>query len=227
MTKVEKTKPQPPAPAGQQALRTKLRGRPSKAQATLIDADILDIAAELFGQLGYTDTSMEAVAARAGVAKRTLYARYPDKTALLKDVINSIIKRAASPEPMEFLDLRSCLSFHVENYFVICEDPAMRVIVSMGDQSVQNIPELAAIGHELTQSGMEGIARTITETAARTGVAVADPGFFAASLLDLAAGHYTRVRIGKLRSDFASYKFAARRIVSLLVAGIGAEAAGA
>ncbi len=41
--------------------------------------------------------------------------------------------------------------------------------------------------------------------------------------MDLASGHFNRVQVLKLRSDFASFKFAADRIVNMIMAGILAE----
>jgi len=40
-----------------------------------------------FVELGYADTSMEAIARAAGITRRSLYARYPDKRAIFADVI--------------------------------------------------------------------------------------------------------------------------------------------
>lgn len=47
----------------------------------------------LFLHDGYASTSMEAVAASAGVSKRTLYKRFPDKAALLREAVASLITR--------------------------------------------------------------------------------------------------------------------------------------
>jgi TetR/AcrR family transcriptional repressor of mexJK operon len=203
------------------AERPKLRGRPRKDHSPIIDADILKAAGELFGELGYRATSMEAVALKVGIAKRTLYVRYPDKVSLFKDVVTSIIGNAKTPEPRDFPDLRTCLTFHTENYFIIASHPSMRVIRALGDVEVQAIPELNAIGQELTRDiGIKPIAQTISDTAKRAGIHINDPDFISASLLDMASGHYNRVTLLNLRSDFASFKFASERIVNLLLAGI-------
>src|SRR5690349_11013464 len=79
--------------------RPKLRGRPRKEHAGNIDADILRAAIALFDEVGFDATAMEAVALRAGISKRTLYMRYPDKKALIKDVIASIVGSARNPDP--------------------------------------------------------------------------------------------------------------------------------
>ena len=44
---------------------------------------VLDAAVELFLANGFDQTSMDAIAARAGVSKSTVYAHYADKVALI------------------------------------------------------------------------------------------------------------------------------------------------
>lgn len=66
---------------------TPKRGRPTPDQAAAISEAILEAATELFLADGFERTAMEAVAARAGVPKSTLYKRYPDKVSLLRAVI--------------------------------------------------------------------------------------------------------------------------------------------
>jgi TetR/AcrR family transcriptional regulator, mexJK operon transcriptional repressor len=52
---------------------------------------VLDAATELFLRDGYGATSLEAVAAAAGVSKRTLYARFSGKAALLQVVVARLV----------------------------------------------------------------------------------------------------------------------------------------
>jgi AcrR family transcriptional regulator len=52
-----------------------------------IDAAILTAARELLVEVGYANLSMEAVAARAGVTKPTLYLRYPTRAVLVFEAI--------------------------------------------------------------------------------------------------------------------------------------------
>ena len=72
-------------------------GRPSHAQAEQLGERILDVATELFLAHGYGATSIEAIALRAGVSKRTFYHRYADKPALFSAVIHRIIERLRPP----------------------------------------------------------------------------------------------------------------------------------
>lgn len=52
---------------------------------------MLDAAAGLFLRDGFAATSIEAISARAGVSKRTLYARFPDKEAVFLAVAQRLI----------------------------------------------------------------------------------------------------------------------------------------
>ncbi len=204
--------------------RPKLRGRPRKDHAPVIDTDILKLATEIFAEKGYAATSMEAIAAKVGITKRTLYIRYPDKMSLYKTVLDQLIKGAGVPDPLSFSDMRSCLMHHTENYFIIASDPTMKVLRTLGAGDLIGVPELSQIAEEMTRDvGIIPIAKTIQETAVKEGLKVADPEFMASSILDLARGHFDRVQVLKLRSDFASFKFAAERIVTMLMAQIRSE----
>jgi AcrR family transcriptional regulator len=208
------------------AERPKLRGRPRKEHAGNIDTDILSAAIALFDEVGFDGTAMEAVAARAGISKRTLYMRYPDKKALIKAVITSIVGSARNPDPPAFMDMRSCLTFHLENFFMICNDPGMRVLMAMGDKSSQVMRELAPMGQEITyELGIRHIVQTIVDTAGRTGIRVDAPAFYAASLLDLAMAHYQRLRALGTTVGIAPALVASIRIVNLLLAGMQADCA--
>lgn len=208
------------------AERAKLRGRPRKEHAGNIDADILSAAIALFDEAGFDGTAMEAVAARAGISKRTLYMRYADKKALIKAVITSIVGSARNPDPPAFVDMRSCLLFHIENFFMICNDPGMRVLMAMGDKSSQVMRELAPMGQEITyELGIRHIVQTIVDTAGRTGMHVDSPDFYAASLLDLAMAHYQRLRTLGTTAGIAPAQVASTRIVNLLLAGMQADCA--
>ncbi|MFI6700787.1 TetR/AcrR family transcriptional regulator [Streptomyces sp. NPDC050509] len=74
------------------------RGRPRSAEA---DAAILEATRAALGELGWTKLTMGDVAARAGVAKTTLYRRWPSKSELVVDAV------AAPFDLMELADLGS------------------------------------------------------------------------------------------------------------------------
>ncbi len=61
-------------------------GRPTLKDAEQLHGRILDVATELFTKHGYGETSIEAIAAQAGIGKLTLYRRFKDKDALFQAV---------------------------------------------------------------------------------------------------------------------------------------------
>ncbi|RVV97922.1 TetR/AcrR family transcriptional regulator [Mesobaculum littorinae] len=72
-------------------------GRPSREQAAEINGRILSAATTLFLKRGVDGTSLEAIAAAAQIGKPTLYARYPDKSALFAAVIRAQVDAAMPP----------------------------------------------------------------------------------------------------------------------------------
>jgi AcrR family transcriptional regulator len=69
------------------------RGRPTKAEAKKLTETVLNAAATEFCDRGFDGARMDAIAQAAGITKRSLYARYPDKQALFSDVIRHAIER--------------------------------------------------------------------------------------------------------------------------------------
>jgi AcrR family transcriptional regulator len=67
-------------------------GRP-----TLSNEALLDKALEIFLDKGFERTSIDAITAAAGVAKRTVYLRYEDKTALFKAALERAIEEWIVP----------------------------------------------------------------------------------------------------------------------------------
>jgi TetR/AcrR family transcriptional repressor of mexJK operon len=84
---------EPPAPPR----RRPRGGRPSRAESERLGAHILDAAAELFFTAGYGATTIEAVAKRARISKRTFYDRFDDKAALFAAVVRRTIARLRPP----------------------------------------------------------------------------------------------------------------------------------
>jgi len=79
-------------------------GRPSRADALRLNERILAVASELFLTEGYGSTSIEAVAAGAGISKRTFYHRFDDKAALFAAVVHRIIEQIRPPADVPLLE---------------------------------------------------------------------------------------------------------------------------
>jgi AcrR family transcriptional regulator len=72
-------------------------GRPPRLQAEQIREQILDIATPLFLTGGYGVTSIEEVAKRARMSKRTVYSRFRDKAELFGAVVHRLVERMRPP----------------------------------------------------------------------------------------------------------------------------------
>ncbi len=79
-------------------------GRPSRTEAELLGERILDAATALFFTAGYGATTIEAVARRARISKRTLYHRFDDKSVLFSAVVHRTIDRLRPPAQVPLLE---------------------------------------------------------------------------------------------------------------------------
>jgi len=69
-------------------------GKPARrgpGRPTLSNEELLDTALDLFLEHGFERTSIEGICAAAGMAKRTVYARYGDKETLFKAALDRAI----------------------------------------------------------------------------------------------------------------------------------------
>jgi AcrR family transcriptional regulator len=90
-------------------------GRPRSEQA---EQAIIEATLDVFGEQGFEGVCIEAVAARAGVGKATIYRRWPNKEELLLTALGSL--KSPYPEP-KGLSVRDDLLAIME---VMCADRA-------------------------------------------------------------------------------------------------------
>jgi TetR/AcrR family transcriptional regulator, mexJK operon transcriptional repressor len=83
---------------------TRRGGRPSRIEALELNERILDVATELFLVQGSGLTTIEALARRAGISKRTFYHRFADKTVLFGAVVHRIIERVRPPPSVPLIE---------------------------------------------------------------------------------------------------------------------------
>ena len=165
-------------------------GRPSREQAALLGDRILDVAAYLFLTEGYGATSIEAVAQRAKISKRTFYHRFPDKSALFDAVLRRIIQ-GLKPSPdvplFEGGDLSEVLRRVARLALRASVAPMTLALTRLMLTEAQRFPELAAI---VAREGSRGEAvRQITallEHESRAGeLGIDRPEFAAEQFLSL------------------------------------------
>jgi len=123
-------------------------GRPSRVEAGQIRDQILDIATALFLRDGYGATSIEAVAKRARISKRTFYHRFPDKAALFAAVVHRIIEKLRPPAGIPLYDggsLEEILGRLARLMLRAAVAPTALALSRLMIAEAQRFPELAAI----------------------------------------------------------------------------------
>jgi AcrR family transcriptional regulator len=107
-------------------------GRPRSEQAR---AAILTATLNLLEQVGFVDLSIEAVAARAGVGKTTIYRWWPSKAVLVADAfMSSVIRETRFPDTGS---VREDLRAQMQRLAAIFRGPRGRILRSLigGGQS--------------------------------------------------------------------------------------------
>ncbi len=84
---------------------------------TLSHRAILTAALELVNELGYAATTIEGIAAKAGVGKTTIYRWWPSKGALLGEALASRLRKGPEPETGDLRrDLIRTIQVTLENF---------------------------------------------------------------------------------------------------------------
>ena len=134
---------------------------------------ILDAALDVFSEKGYAATRLEDVAARAGVAKGTIYLYVPSKQALFEALIRSAIalpiealeqRIAALDVPAETM-LRTLFAWMRREVLGTRRKEIARLVLSEAGR----FPEIAEFYHREVISRGLGILRRIAETAVARG----------------------------------------------------------
>jgi AcrR family transcriptional regulator len=186
-------------------------GRPSRVEAAQLSDRILDAATALFLGDGFGATSIEAVAKRAGISKRTFYHRFRGKEVLFEAVVRRLIERWMPPFDAVLLDapnLAETLRRAAERMLDVALTPEALALHRIVIAEAQRFPGLARILHDLgAAAGIERIARHLEQRIANGELPAIDPRFAAEQFILMvvtgprrrALGLGTPLRAGELR----------------------------
>jgi AcrR family transcriptional regulator len=168
--------------------RASLGGRPSRADSEKLGERILDAATALFLAHGYGATSIEQVAQRARISKRTFYHRFADKPALFGAVVHRIVERLrprADPPAVDGADLPAVLRHLAELILPAALSPQAIALHRLIVGESARFPRLVAVVNE--NSAVEDAVAMIAgllESEARAGrIALHDAVFAARQFL--------------------------------------------
>ena len=158
-------------------------GRPSRQQSALLADRILDVAETLFLGHGFGATSIEAVAKRAGISKRTFYHRFPGKERLFEAVVRRLIERWLPPFDTEFAEhpaLEDGLMHVAQHMLKIALTPEALALHRIVIAEARQFPGLARMMHEIgAASGIERIAKHLEPRIQSGELRAIDPRFAA------------------------------------------------
>ena len=158
-------------------------GRLSAEQTAQLPTRLLDAAMKLFSEQGFAATTMDQIAKEAGASTKTIYARYSNKTDILKEVVKRIVDRtvdsiqnqppveAAGASPRDFL-------------MTLCTQVAVRISTEAGALNKmafaesQHLPELKRMYADATATGAAMIKRAMEQWHAQGLIPDLDPADF-------------------------------------------------
>jgi AcrR family transcriptional regulator len=183
------------------SVRTGRGGRPSRIEALRLRERILEVAVELFLKEGYGSTTIEAVAARAGISKRTLYHRFDDKAALFAAVVHRIIEQLRPPREVPLLEgatVHEVLRRLAGLILHAALSPPALALHRLVTAEVARFPELAhAVSREGTTLELTAlIAELLAREASTAGLSPAARSFAAQQFLQMVIGIPQRRAVG-------------------------------
>ncbi len=158
-------------------------GRPSRLQSAQLSDRILDVATALFLGDGFGATSIESVAKRAGISKRTFYHRFRGKEELFEAVVRRLIDRWTPPFDTALLEaptLAESLRRTAQYMLDVALTPEALALHRIVIAEAQRFPGLARILHDLgAAAGVERIARHLEQRIGGGEIRPIDPYFAA------------------------------------------------
>ncbi|MFI9007919.1 TetR/AcrR family transcriptional regulator [Actinosynnema sp. NPDC053489] len=166
---------------------------------------ILTATRELIGEVGYAKLTIEAIAARAGVGKQTIYRWWPSKGAV---VFDSLLALGEAPDGGRELpdtgdveaDLKAVLRATAAEF----SDPAFEAPIRALNTEIINDPELAALYREKMEGPTRAAKLRRLRSARDAGQLAADADLdLLVDLLFAPLAQRWLLRSGPLDDDFA------------------------
>ena len=199
-------------------------GRPTRAQVEQRNRELLDKALDHFLEKGFERTTIDAITASLGMAKRTVYARYGDKATLFRAALQRAIDewivpveqlRAAECEEIE-ATLLAIARILIANIM----SPAGLRLMRITNSESYRMPEIGQYSYRRgTRQTIDYLVDLFTRRIDLRGDALADPQEVALAFLNLVLGE-ARASAWGMQLDEALIDRHARFRVSLFLKGL-------
>ena len=148
-------------------LRARGPGRLTATETALLQDRLLESAEALFVEQGFARATMDQIARRAGVGRKTLYARYSNKGEVLSAVVNRLLENAIAATPKRAAsghgDARSQLLRMARSLANLSEAPHVAGINRLIFAEAAQEPHLAALFLQLHARAADEVRRTLEE----------------------------------------------------------------
>jgi TetR/AcrR family transcriptional regulator, mexJK operon transcriptional repressor len=178
---------------GAKASRRTGAGRPTREQAHQRHEELLGHALNVFLDNGFERSTIEAIATSAGMAKRTIYAKYPDKAALFEAAVQRAVDRWIVPietlHAVETGDLEETLlaiaRLRLESYTSPAGIALQRILNADGHR----FPKLYRLAYDQgSVPALQFIADVLARHAATGSIEVDDPAVLGGAFLAMVVG---------------------------------------
>lgn len=183
---------------GESRGETRARGRPRSAVA---HRAILDAAIEILAEGGIESVTVEGIAARARVAKTTIYRRWPNKELLLVEAVSSVVRgEEALPDHGNIRDDLLDLARSVRTRYA--DGPLGRILPALLSSQLRR-PEFAAVVREQIIEPRRAFVLGIVERAVERGELRSDVDSELVFDMVIAPVFYGAVVLGRLPDERA------------------------
>lgn len=203
-------------------------GRPTREQALRRSEELLDCALEMFLDKGFEQTTIEAIASSAGMAKRTIYARYPDKPTLFRAAVQRAVDRWAVPvsalQAVETTDLEETLVAVARLRLDSVTSPDGIRLQRILNAEAYRFPDVHRLAYEQgTLPAVEFIADVLARHAAVGVIDLDDPELLGTSFLSLVVGGPAQGVLWGAAIDHRTIEERIRMCVRLFLDGVRAR----
>ena len=206
-------------------------GRPSREEAERRHRELLQTTKRLLLERGWEATSIDEISRQSGVAKRFLYARYPDKDALFfaavaqfrDEQIGALGAVGAPPDDVE----QGLLALAGQMFDLAMREETLAIIRLFLAEAPRMRDFARHFAESFPRRGLDGIARVLTIYAARGALRFDDPQFAAEHFAMLVIGVPQRLAMLGYRAAPEQETRRLRSAVALFLDGCRARDAGA
>jgi AcrR family transcriptional regulator len=202
-------------------------GRPTRAEATRRHRALLETASRLFLERGLDAVSLDEIARQAGVAKRSIYARYGDKSALFVAAIEHCFAARLDMlhafEPSHPRAESGLLAFG-RKFLDLALEPDALALLRLFITAAPRFPGLAKLFVERNRHRATGeVVRVLAFYADRGEIRLRDPQLMAEQFFILVVGIPQRLALLGLREPPQQEQRRLRAAIRLFLDGCRAE----